>query len=80
MNWKGKTAIVTGASGGIGSAVCEKLASLQMNQVITGRKMDVLEKLLALYYQILNLLFSLLLHYINYLFYILSLFVLQNCI
>lgn len=45
MNWKGKTAIVTGASGGIGSAVCEKLASLQMNQVITGRKMDVLEKL-----------------------------------
>ena len=47
MNWKGKTAIVTGASGGIGSAVCEKLASLQMNQVITGRKMDVLEKLSA---------------------------------
>lgn len=47
MNWKGKTAIVTGASGGIGGAVCEKLASLQMNQVITGRKMDVLEKLSA---------------------------------
>ena len=47
MNWKGKTAIVTGASGGIGSAVCEKLASLQMNQVITGRKMDVLEKISA---------------------------------
>lgn len=47
MNWKGKTAIVTGASGGIGSAVCEKLASLQMNQVITGRKTDVLEKLSA---------------------------------
>ena len=47
MNWKGKTAIVTGASGGIGGAVCEKLASLQMNQVITGRKMDVLEKISA---------------------------------
>ena len=47
MNWKGKTAIVTGASGGIGSAICEKLASLQINQVITGRKMEVLEKLAA---------------------------------
>lgn len=47
MNWKGKTAIVTGASGGIGSAICEKLASLQINQVITGRKVEVLEKLAA---------------------------------
>ena len=47
MNWKGKTAIVTGASGGIGRAICEKLASLQMNQVITGRKEDMLEKLSA---------------------------------
>ena len=45
MNWKGKTAIVTGASGGIGNAVCKRLASMQINQVITGRKQDVLDKL-----------------------------------
>ena len=45
MNWKGKTAIVTGASGGIGSAVCKKLASMQISLVITGRKREVLEQL-----------------------------------
>lgn len=34
----GKTAIVTGAAGGIGEAICKKLASYGMNLVITGRK------------------------------------------
>ena len=45
MNWKGKTAIVTGASGGIGSAICRRLASMQMNLVITGRKLEMLDSL-----------------------------------
>lgn len=35
---KGKTAIVTGAAGGIGEAICKKLAGYGMNLVITGRK------------------------------------------
>ena len=35
---KGKTAIVTGAAGGIGEAICKKLAAYGMNLVITGRK------------------------------------------
>lgn len=47
MDWKKKTAIVTGASGGIGSAVCKKLASMQLNLVITGRKKEILEALSA---------------------------------
>lgn len=45
MNWEGKTAIVTGASGGIGAAICKKLAHMKMNLVISGRKRDVLEHL-----------------------------------
>ena len=45
MNWKGKTAIVTGASGGIGSAVCRKLASMKLNMVITGRNQETLDAL-----------------------------------
>ena len=44
---KGKTAIVTGAAGGIGEAICKKLASLGMNLVITGRKVQALEELTA---------------------------------
>ena len=35
---KGKTAIVTGAAGGIGEAICKKLAGYGMNLVLTGRK------------------------------------------
>ena len=34
MDWKGKTAIVTGASGGIGRAVCKRLASMQINHFL----------------------------------------------
>ena len=42
---KGKTAIVTGAAGGIGEALCEKLASYGMNLVVTGRNENTLNKL-----------------------------------
>ncbi len=42
---KGKTAIVTGAAGGIGEALCEKLASYGMNIVVTGRNENTLNKL-----------------------------------
>ena len=44
---KGKTAIVTGAAGGIGEAISKKLAELGLNLVITGRKMQALEELAA---------------------------------
>ncbi len=44
---RGKTAIVTGAAGGIGEAICKKLASLGMNLMITGRKVQALEELAA---------------------------------
>ena len=44
---KGKTAIVTGAAGGIGEAICKKLAELGLNLVITGRKAQTLEELAA---------------------------------
>ena len=44
---RGKTAIVTGAAGGIGEAICKKLADFGMNLVITGRKAQTLEELAA---------------------------------
>ena len=44
---RGKTAIVTGAAGGIGEAICKKLASMGLNLVITGRKVQALEELAA---------------------------------
>ena len=44
---RGKTAIVTGAAGGIGEAISKKLAELGMNLVITGRKAQSLEELAA---------------------------------
>ena len=47
MNWKGKNAIVTGASGGIGSAVCKKLASMGIDQMLIGRNDEILRKLAA---------------------------------
>lgn len=34
---KGKTAVITGATGGIGSCICRKLAEYGMNLVIVGR-------------------------------------------
>ena len=42
---KGKTAIVTGAAGGIGEAICKKLAGYGMNLVITGRNEKALQAL-----------------------------------
>jgi len=39
---KGKTAIITGAAGGIGEYLCKKLAEYEMNLVITGRKPETL--------------------------------------
>ena len=42
---KGKTAIVTGAAGGIGEALCKKLAGYGMNLVLTGRKLETLHPL-----------------------------------
>ena len=44
---RGKTAIVTGAAGGIGEAICKKLAGMGLNLVITGRKVQALEELAA---------------------------------
>lgn len=41
----GKTAIVTGAAGGIGEALCLKLTEYQMNLVITGRNSETLHAL-----------------------------------
>lgn len=41
----GKTAIVTGAAGGIGEALCQKLAEYKMNMVITGRNAQTLHAL-----------------------------------
>ncbi len=44
---KGKTAIVTGAAGGIGRAICEKLGSYGMNVVLVGRSADRLREAAA---------------------------------
>ena len=41
----GRTAIVTGAAGGIGEALCRRLAGYQMNLVVTGRKAETLKVL-----------------------------------
>lgn len=41
----GKTAVVTGAAGGIGEALCRRLAGYQMNLVVTGRKAEILKAL-----------------------------------
>lgn len=42
---KGKTTIITGASGGIGEFLCRKLAGYEMNLVMTGRNQDKLHAL-----------------------------------
>ena len=42
---RGKTAIITGAAGGIGVAICEKLASYGMNLLIVGRNETTLSSL-----------------------------------
>jgi NADP-dependent 3-hydroxy acid dehydrogenase YdfG len=45
MNLKGKTAIITGASSGIGAAVARNLNEAGVNLVLTGRRKDRLQKL-----------------------------------
>ena len=44
---RGKTAIVTGAAGGIGEALCKKLAGYGVNLLITGRNREKLAALAA---------------------------------
>jgi len=42
---KGKTALVTGATGGIGRAIAKQFNSLGANLLLTGRKADLLEEI-----------------------------------
>lgn len=44
----GKTAIVTGAAGGIGEYLCRKLAGYGMNLVLVGRRKEALEEVAVL--------------------------------
>ena len=45
QRWKGKTALVTGATSGIGYATAEALAGIGMKVAITGRRAERLAEL-----------------------------------
>jgi len=47
MNFKGKTAVVTGASSGIGLAYAHELANRGANLVLVARRIDSLNKIAA---------------------------------
>lgn len=44
MNLNGKTALVTGASGGIGSAIAQKLSAANCTVALAGRNLERLEE------------------------------------
>ncbi|WP_026736351.1 SDR family NAD(P)-dependent oxidoreductase [Fischerella sp. PCC 9605] len=47
MQLAGKTAIITGASSGIGKAIAQELDAVGMNLVLTARSQDKLDQLAA---------------------------------
>ncbi|HEY3021410.1 MAG TPA: SDR family NAD(P)-dependent oxidoreductase [Solirubrobacteraceae bacterium] len=47
MDLVGRTALVTGATGGLGQAIAERLAGRGARLIVTGRRADVLEPLAA---------------------------------